>query len=116
MYVYITSEPGLRTVGFYDPSGKWHPEKDVNTDEQAAERVHWLNGGNKTVQRTPAELLKLGADISMLFYDWTRQDDELATALSGLQPEDRRPGDEERDNERIRLRRADQIRKVIYGE
>lgn len=26
-YVYRSVEPGLWTVGFYDPSGKWHPGK-----------------------------------------------------------------------------------------
>jgi hypothetical protein len=44
MYVYIRSEPGLWTVGFYDPTGKWFPESDWNTPEEAAERVHYLNG------------------------------------------------------------------------
>ncbi len=45
MYVYLRSEPGLYTVGFYAPSGEWHPESDWNSREKAAARVHWLNGG-----------------------------------------------------------------------
>jgi len=45
-YVYIKSEPGLWTVGFYDPSGKWQPESDHVHRDAAAERVHYLNGGN----------------------------------------------------------------------
>lgn len=44
MYVYIKSEPGLWTVGFYDPSGKWQPESDHHNREEAAARVAWLNG------------------------------------------------------------------------
>jgi hypothetical protein len=48
MYVYIKSEPQLWTVGFYEPNGKWQPESDQDSEEQAAERVHWLNGGNPT--------------------------------------------------------------------
>ena len=44
MYVYIRSEPNLWTVGFYDPTGKWNPESDHDTPEEAAERVHYLNG------------------------------------------------------------------------
>lgn len=43
-YVYIRSEPGLWTVGFFDPNGKWHPESDFNIQEEAAKRVAWLNG------------------------------------------------------------------------
>jgi len=46
MYVYIQSETNLFTVGFYDPEGEWHPESDHSSKQRAAERVHWLNGGN----------------------------------------------------------------------
>ena len=45
MYVYIQSEPGLWTVGFYDPNGKWEPESDHPSKETAAIRVSFLNGG-----------------------------------------------------------------------
>lgn len=44
MYVYIQSEKYLWTVGFYDPKGKWIPESDHDTREEAARRVAWLNG------------------------------------------------------------------------
>lgn len=44
-YVYKQFEPGLWTVGFYDPSGAWYPESDHDSTEAAAERVHYLNGG-----------------------------------------------------------------------
>lgn len=45
-YCYIRSEPGLWTVGFYDPKGNWHPDSDHSIREEAAKRVHYLNGGN----------------------------------------------------------------------
>ncbi|KPK72270.1 MAG: hypothetical protein AMJ84_04605 [Acidithiobacillales bacterium SM23_46] len=53
-YVYIeserwTDEHGLRhvlyTVGFYKPDGKFEPESDHGTKQEAADRVAWLNGG-----------------------------------------------------------------------
>lgn len=44
-YVYIKSEPCLWTVGFYLPNGKWEPESDWDNPEDAAARVHYLNGG-----------------------------------------------------------------------
>jgi len=48
MYVYIHSEHSanhdLYTVGFYDPNGKWQPESDHSTKEEAAARVAYLNG------------------------------------------------------------------------
>lgn len=44
-WVYIRSEPGLWTVGFYDPAGEWQSESDWDSREKAAERVHYLNGG-----------------------------------------------------------------------
>ena len=46
MYVYIKSEPTLYTVGFYNPDGKWIPESDYDTKEEAAKRVHYLNGSH----------------------------------------------------------------------
>jgi len=50
MYVYINSEPGLWTVGFYAPDGKWHSDSDHNDREEAAKRVHYLNGGEGTAK------------------------------------------------------------------
>lgn len=47
MYVYIQSEPGLWTVGFYDPAGQWHGDSDHNIREDAAKRVAWLNGSSQ---------------------------------------------------------------------
>ena len=34
-------------TGFYDPIGKWHPDQDFPSSREAADRVHWLNGGSK---------------------------------------------------------------------
>lgn len=45
MWVYIQSEPGLWTVGFYSPDGKWNSEGDYDKITAAA-RVHYLNGGS----------------------------------------------------------------------
>jgi len=46
VYVYVYSSlDDLWTTGFYDPSGTWHPERDCQTEDEAASRVHWLNGG-----------------------------------------------------------------------
>lgn len=44
-YVYIHSEPGLWTVGFYRPTGHWEAESDHESAELAAARVAYLNGG-----------------------------------------------------------------------
>lgn len=46
MYVYVQSEPGLWTVGHYDPSGEFIPESDHHRSDDAAQRVHYLNGGD----------------------------------------------------------------------
>ena len=46
MWVYINSEPGLWTVGFYSPDGKWHTDADYGDRDKARERVAWLNGGS----------------------------------------------------------------------
>jgi len=54
MYVYIKPEPGLWTVGFYDPAGKWIPETDHATAAEAAKRVAWLNGGKSEEEKFDA--------------------------------------------------------------
>jgi hypothetical protein len=45
VYVYIESQKGVFTVGFYDPQKKFRPDSDHETAESAAARVHYLNGG-----------------------------------------------------------------------
>ena len=45
MYVYQKTEKYLWTVGFFTPDGEWIPESDHDSKEEAAERVHYLNGG-----------------------------------------------------------------------
>lgn len=35
------------TLVFYDPTGKFEPESDWDSPQEAADRVHWLNGGGK---------------------------------------------------------------------
>ena len=44
-WVYVNSEPGLYTVGFYDPEEKWHTDSDHATKQEAAARCNYLNGG-----------------------------------------------------------------------
>ncbi len=38
-------DAGCYTVGYYDPSGNFQPESDHDTADEAAKRVHYLNGG-----------------------------------------------------------------------
>ena len=47
MWIYIRSEPGVFTVGFYSPDGKFHADSDWGSTAEAAARVHYLNGGEK---------------------------------------------------------------------
>jgi len=46
VYVYILTQPGVWTVGFYRPNGDWVPESDHRSPDEAASRVNWLNGGH----------------------------------------------------------------------
>jgi len=50
-WVYLRSEPGLWTVGYYDPSGRWQADSDHGSSDEAAERVHWLNGGDVSLTK-----------------------------------------------------------------
>ena len=44
-WVYLRSEPSLWTVGFSRPDGRWEADSDHSSNDAAARRVHWLNGG-----------------------------------------------------------------------
>ncbi len=47
MYIYLDlmKDDGCYTVGYYNPDGHFQPESDHDTREDAAKRVHYLNGG-----------------------------------------------------------------------
>lgn len=73
MYCYIRSksEP-LWVVGFYKLNGVWEPESDHATKEEAAKRVHWLNGGNEdAAAERQAEALEGIYDILAKHYGWS---------------------------------------------
>lgn len=60
-YVYIESEKGVWTVGFYSPEdNKWHPESDHDSRDAAAKRVMRLNGGSDQVE--DANVRRMGGD------------------------------------------------------
>ena len=44
-WVYIRTEPQLWTVGHYDGDGKFRPESDHGSPEEAAAHIRRLNGG-----------------------------------------------------------------------
>lgn len=53
-YVYLKDGGGDPfTVGFYDPTGDWHPESDHDSPEEAAKRVRFLNGGTESESPEP---------------------------------------------------------------
>lgn len=44
-WMYLRSESQLWTVGFHRPDGRWEPESDPGSPDEAARRGHYLNGG-----------------------------------------------------------------------
>jgi hypothetical protein len=63
-YVYMRSEPGLWTVGFYQPDDTWEPESDHRSSEEAAQRVAWLNGGRVNELRDKVDRLEILAAVT----------------------------------------------------
>lgn len=47
MYVFIKTEPGLFTVGHYDPENIFVPNSDHSDQKEAEAKVHYLNGGTE---------------------------------------------------------------------
>jgi hypothetical protein len=45
VYLFPRASGDPYTVGHYAPDGTWHPDSDHTTSEEAAKRVHYLNGG-----------------------------------------------------------------------
>ena len=43
-WVYVRTEPGVWTVGFYDPDGRFQTDSDHHNREEAVERASYLNG------------------------------------------------------------------------
>lgn len=62
MWYYKRTEPQLWTVGCDTASGKWEPESDHSSPAEAAARINYLNGGNKT----NSEIVSLLKEISEL--------------------------------------------------
>lgn len=49
-WVYASFEPGLWTVGFYNPDGHFIAESDHRSAEGAAWQVNYLNGGSAVTE------------------------------------------------------------------
>ncbi|NUT31503.1 MAG: hypothetical protein HOV79_00360 [Hamadaea sp.] len=68
-FVFQRTEPQLWTVGYFDPDGRFHPESDHSSPQDAANRIHWLHGGcdhdaeikelSEQVEQLVAELAEL---------------------------------------------------------
>lgn len=43
-WLYIESEPGLYTVGYYDQKNKWHPISDHESEREALAKIRHLHG------------------------------------------------------------------------
>jgi hypothetical protein len=43
-FIYIKTEPQLWTTGHYDPDGRFHPDDDFGSPDEAADRCAYLNG------------------------------------------------------------------------
>lgn len=56
MYVSIETEPGLHTVGFFNPSGKFQPFADCDSKQEAETKINILNGGNYELKLKIKEL------------------------------------------------------------
>lgn len=92
MYVYIKSEVALWTVGFYAPNGNWEAESDYDSQEAAAKRVHYLNGGCEAIDldcnfaALKKALESLVAFVHDLQDHWpeAKTDDRTAECVGGI--------------------------------
>lgn len=102
-YHYIRSEPGLWTVGVETATG-WTPESDHASPDEAAARVHYLNGGDASLRAELAEANRAFEELARaarrLLYDISLEDHPMpdsAAALADLVFERDAPTDETAD-------------------
>lgn len=100
-YIYKRTEPGLWTVGGYDPAGRWQPESDHDSPQEAAQRVAWLNGSGEPpaaaagLLLTPRDrLLLLAALADAAAY----RDDRAGTCCEACESADAGACDEHADD------------------
>ena len=65
LWLYRRAEAPGWEVGYFDTSGGWQHDSTHPTPEQAAGRVHWLNGG-KTATVDPDLLARAELEIMRL--------------------------------------------------
>lgn len=84
LWLHRPTSPGRWEVGFFDATGGWCPESAHTEPGPAAERVHWLNGGDTDTEpdadgrldRADDEITRLQTQITHLTRDrdkWRNQ-------------------------------------------
>jgi hypothetical protein len=107
-YVYLKSEHGLWTVGFYKPDGEWYAESDHGSTEDAAKRVAYLNGGAKrppAAQRTNRSFDQ--ARVNEALTSWSR----MIKLISTLTPKELLAAAEQ--EKKAETPRNDMVRRLI---
>jgi hypothetical protein len=71
MYIYNKTGRQVFTVGYYDPGGKFVTETVCPEKDEAAKRVHYLNGGvnPELFQEVIDHLYAVVANINFLVED-----------------------------------------------
>jgi len=95
MYVYVRSEPGLWTVGFYGPTGDWNSESDHSSVDAAARRVAYLNGSNASILTELNACREVCADLRRQLARY--QSEALQSVLAERQRQDEKWGEQNHD-------------------
>ncbi len=82
LWLYRATSPGVWEVGFFDSTGDWCVESAHPQPNAAADRVHWLNGGDsapdagRQLDQADDEIARLQTQITTLTTDrdkWRNQ-------------------------------------------
>ena len=82
LWLHRPTSPGRWEVGFFDATGGWCPESVHVEPGSAADRVHWLNGGDtvpdadEQLDQADDEITRLQAQITTVTRDrdkWRNQ-------------------------------------------
>lgn len=73
-FTFMRTEPTLWTTGFYRPDGKWEPDADHGSSDEAAGRTHWLNGGcDAHCEPTPEQHAAAARRLDTVVRGWMEQ-------------------------------------------
>jgi hypothetical protein len=104
-WVYLRSEPGLWTVGYYDCNDRWQSDSDHDSSDDAAKRCAYLNGHDGATAAERDRLRERVTEYRRRLESYADQVTDLMEQLGQLSTLQAEAASYKRDAERYRILR-----------